>query len=43
MRRHYPAWDITRPLSAIFAEIVDGWKTRLRMPETALRVETPAA
>ena len=43
MRRHYPAWNITKPLHAIFEEIAASWRTRLRAPETALRVETPAA
>jgi CDP-paratose 2-epimerase len=29
MKAHYPAWDITRPLSNIFQEIVGSWSRRL--------------
>ena len=29
-RAHYPSWDLTKPLDAIFEEIVDAWHTRLR-------------
>jgi CDP-paratose 2-epimerase len=29
MKAHYPAWDITRPLSNIFQEIVESWSRRL--------------
>ncbi len=29
MKAHYPAWDITRPLSNIFEEIVTDWSRRL--------------
>jgi CDP-paratose 2-epimerase len=29
MKCHYPAWDITRPLDAIFAEIAESWQCRL--------------
>lgn len=29
MKTHYPAWDITRPLSNIFQEIVESWSRRL--------------
>jgi CDP-paratose 2-epimerase len=29
MRAHYPAWDITRPLPAIFQEIAGSWIERL--------------
>lgn len=29
MKAHYPAWNITRPLNAIFREIVDSWSRRL--------------
>ena len=28
MRSHYPQWNITVPLSAIFEEIVRGWWER---------------
>ncbi len=28
MRAHYPEWDITIPLQAIFEEIVEGWNER---------------
>ncbi len=27
-RRHYPRWEITRPLSSIFDEIHKGWQSR---------------
>lgn len=30
MRRHYPAWDITRTLDVIFQEIVESWQRRNR-------------
>jgi CDP-paratose 2-epimerase len=29
MKAHYPAWDITRPLPAIFQEIAGSWMRRL--------------
>jgi CDP-paratose 2-epimerase len=29
IRTHYPSWDITRPLSSIFGEIVESWSRRL--------------
>jgi CDP-paratose 2-epimerase len=29
MKAHYPAWDITRPLSGIFQEIATSWADRL--------------
>jgi CDP-paratose 2-epimerase len=29
LRAHYPSWDITRPLSAIFEETVASWRQRL--------------
>jgi CDP-paratose 2-epimerase len=29
MRNHYPSWDITIPLDAIFEEIVQAWRSRL--------------
>jgi CDP-paratose 2-epimerase len=29
MKEHYPAWDITRPLTNIFEEIVESWSRRL--------------
>ncbi len=28
IKSHYPGWDITVPLPAIFAEIAEGWKKR---------------
>jgi CDP-paratose 2-epimerase len=32
MKSHYPAWDITKPLSRIFEEIAASWTTRLQSP-----------
>ena len=29
-RAHYPSWDLTKSLDAIFEELVDAWYTRLR-------------
>lgn len=29
MRAHYPGWDLTKPLDAIFAEIAGSWNERL--------------
>jgi CDP-paratose 2-epimerase len=29
IRRHFPRWEITRPLATTIQEIVDSWKTRL--------------
>jgi CDP-paratose 2-epimerase len=29
MRAHYPAWDVTRNLDAIFKEITESWAARL--------------
>jgi CDP-paratose 2-epimerase len=29
MKEHYPAWDITKPLDSIFAEIAESWSHRL--------------
>jgi CDP-paratose 2-epimerase len=29
MKAHYPAWDVTRPLKVIVAEIADSWSKRL--------------
>jgi hypothetical protein len=29
MKAHYPAWDIIRPLPAIFQEIAGSWIERL--------------
>jgi CDP-paratose 2-epimerase len=29
MKAHYPAWEITRPLDAIFEEVVESWSRRL--------------
>jgi CDP-paratose 2-epimerase len=28
MRSHYPSWDLTKSLDAIFSEIVQAWKAR---------------
>jgi CDP-paratose 2-epimerase len=28
MRRHYPAWDLTRDLDTIFKEMVESWQER---------------
>jgi hypothetical protein len=28
MRAHYPAWDITKGLEAIFQEIYEAWRGR---------------
>lgn len=30
MKRHYPAWEITRPLPRIFEEVVQAWRDRLK-------------
>lgn len=39
MKAHYPGWGITRPLDAVFREIVDAWHVRLgRKPEVAAGV-----
>jgi CDP-paratose 2-epimerase len=36
MKQHYPKWTITRPLQAVFKEIVDSWEVRLaETPELA--------
>jgi CDP-paratose 2-epimerase len=35
MKRHYPAWDISRPLTEIFSEIVRAWHERLAVPTSA--------
>lgn len=32
MKMHYPQWRITRPLPAIFQEIVNSWQIRLNLP-----------
>ena len=29
-RSHYPSWDLTKSLDAIFEEIIDAWYARLR-------------
>ena len=36
MKQQYPNWTITRPLSEVFAEIVDSWHTRLGQSAAAL-------
>ena len=36
MKQHYPAWSITRPLRAVFQEIVDSWAARLGRPTAAI-------
>jgi CDP-paratose 2-epimerase len=28
MKEHYPSWDITKPLGAIFREITESWLAR---------------
>jgi CDP-paratose 2-epimerase len=33
MRTHYPEWDITKPLSTIFEEIVENWTARLAVTQ----------
>jgi CDP-paratose 2-epimerase len=35
MKAHYPAWDLTKPLDAIFQEIAASWMRRLRDKATS--------
>jgi CDP-paratose 2-epimerase len=37
MKEHYPGWEITRPLPAVFREIVDSWQVRLGRLSEAVR------
>src|SRR5690606_16707643 len=32
MREHYPRWDITKSLDAVFSELVEAWLERLESP-----------
>ena len=36
MKTHYPDWDITVPLNAIFEQIAASWQLRLTSHHTAL-------
>lgn len=37
MKAHYPAWEITKPLTAIFDEIASSWAERLGRRAEAAR------